>query len=712
MAADKRKSPGSTDKKKSSGNSGDKQKGNGGVSQSDQKLRDQAMEELRKQYFQARAAIPPQIPKFFNLQIDEWNMNQYGSMMPDVERSRMMRKGEWLGLALPHQDYDHDAYMAEIMPEFDDWRLKTMITEHNNQQVADKVEEERLRREEEEQLRVHEAEENAAAAKRAAEARATTAAALAEKKEKERIIAEAELDAVAAGPVSADETPQVYRRRVQLRQFRNQVERLRMKAKLAGKATAFETPSLPPIESDFYQPLPKGIYGSIQMPASRNPSESAGNSQPRGDRTNNGWEVTKTFTAARAMEHQPQEAETHYFDPEASTRLRSEHWNGDPYQTTHPYLGKATLSGPKYANWSPHPYLCDLDTLQQRFGSWRGTKVMEIEPQVNAGNLRGERIRLGWGATECGNLRYPPVGLCNEQQFVCRVDYSKSGKDPCFAECPAGIKLSGANPSWPTTSRPGMSWYTTQGLKPEYRPEPHTLKPLAPSAGVSTERNVPLAYRNHPRCLMDPNLNQIVLTKTMGQFVPPHFRPQPGDILILQKPRQNSTKSPSYLVFKTLDEDFSHHFIPGDQIVRIGKFVNGRWKLTKHFKMFKLVEGRRWMIIGLLDNDRKLIPIQKPCHQKVSTVVLGFWPRRGDLLLKAVSLNDPSQLDWVVVPVTGPAFKPHPGDVNLRVYTSKPRPGLGEMAGSVEMYVYDGAGMGWVFMGRDDCLLDSEGRET
>jgi hypothetical protein len=117
-------------------------------------------------------------------------------------------------------------------------------------------------------------------------------------------------------------------------------------------------------------------------------------------------------------------------------------WQGDPYPTTHPYMGKHNTTGPKYGNWMPHPYLTDMDTLTKRFGSWTGSHKMEIEPRVNVGNHYGERYRLGMAGLESGQVLYPPLGLCNptitkptrQPRHICNTDITRDISED--AKCP------------------------------------------------------------------------------------------------------------------------------------------------------------------------------------------------------------------------------------------------------------------------------------
>ncbi|BBN11065.1 hypothetical protein MPTK1_5g08740 [Marchantia polymorpha subsp. ruderalis] len=687
---------------------------------------DRAVENFKAQYDRQAPEIPPEVPRFFNLQIGDWNMNQYGSMIPEAEKARRLRLGETLGSTLPYQFYDIDSLNAEIQPQMMEYNLKNMMSDQSNLQLCDREEEyeanseaDRKTRLQEAQRAVLAAEASEEAARKAIEEKIQALALKAELQEKQRAALEAEFLAARNSPVpqwSPNESPQEYRRRVQFRRWRNQMQRLRLQS---TPSAPFHVPAPPPPEPDSYQPRPPGLYHLIEPTGERQAAAAAAAaaSPPSSGDSTQSLETQSGTRTTMCMEHHPQPAETHYFDPEACTRRKTQPWKGDPFPTVHPYLGKLNESGPKYANWSPHPHLCDMETLSKRFGSWRGSQALEIEPQVNAGNLSGERLRLGWGA-EYGNVRYPPVGLCNEQQLVptehpghvCRVDYRQEPW-PCEPKCAAGITLSSCNPSWPTTSRPGMPWYTMQGLRPESQPHPFTLQADMRPAGLSTENNVSLSYRNHPRNVLDPSLKNIVLSKTLGQFTGPKFGPRPGDIMIVQQPRCRGNRDQGYVAFCS-HKSSKHKWMPGDQIVRVGKFVDGRWTLHGHLKMFKLIDACsfRWMIIGLVERDRWFCRIPKPCTQKIASGVLGFWPRRGDLLLKALSMNDPSQLDWVVVPGTGPAFKPNQGDVILRASIDCLQ--SGDMAGSVEMYVFDGLGVGWVFMGRDDCRINSSGQDT
>ncbi|CAM6099139.1 unnamed protein product [Calypogeia fissa] len=398
-------------------------------------------------------------------------------------------------------------------------------------------------------------------------------------------------------------------------------------------------------------------------------------------------------------------------------------WQSDPYPTTHPYMGKDNATGPKYGNWMPHPYITDMDTLTKRFGSWSGYQRLEVEPGVNFGNLYGERCRLGMGGFESGQVIYPPVGLCNPKiikptkhpRHICKMDLSED------ARCPYEISLGKTNPDWPTVSRPGNPWYCTQKLKPEHRPGQPILRSIMPAAGIPTTNDCPLAWRYHPANLNDPNLKMVILQKTLGQFTNPTFRPKPGDILILQRARKHATRDAGYVQFYTTDHMHQKHlWNHGDQIVRLGKLVHKGWKMCKDFKMFKLIQKTtdcpsvgRWMITGLLQREpRELVSLNERKGYVLQTIVKGFWPRRGDLLVKSDATSHPSQLEWVVVPGTGPSYRPGDGDVILRAYMQEPRPSIhGEMAGSVEMFLYDGKGVGWVFMGRDESVIDCKGHD-
>ncbi|KAG6550407.1 hypothetical protein Mapa_008370 [Marchantia paleacea] len=241
-------------------------------------------------------------------------------------------------------------------------------------------------------------------------------------------------------------------------------------------------------------------------------------------------------------------------------------------------------------------------------------------------------------------------------------------------------------------------------------------KPDMDPAGIITKNpEYPNPADFHTIIRLDSSLKHQGIYQFLGRIKESPFWARPGDIMIVKVPRAHLSKDNGYVAFYTQRHtEQRFQFCPGDLLLRLGKFMDGNvWRYKTRYKLFLLTDELRWLLIGMVDNFVDLLPLTAHLHDRVNIDrhCRFFVPRRGDLIVQLLSEDNASKLAWFS-PRTKDCLRK--GDIVVRAYIGSLQNAEGvlvsEVEAQVEIYMYTGIGLSWIYMGRDDCWL-KDGRD-
>ncbi|KAL2609881.1 hypothetical protein R1flu_028454 [Riccia fluitans] len=227
------------------------------------------------------------------------------------------------------------------------------------------------------------------------------------------------------------------------------------------------------------------------------------------------------------------------------------------------------------------------------------------------------------------------------------------------------------------------------------------------AAGIITKNpEYPWPADFHTIIRLDSSVKHQGVYKELGRIKGRPFWARAGDIMIVKMPRAHLRKDNGYVAFYT---DTKFQLCPGDLLLRLGKFIpNNVWRYKQRYRLHQLTDEYRWLLIGLVDNFVDLLPLTSHTHRNadIDRHCRWFIPRRGDLIVHLKVEDNASMLAWYN-PKTKNCLRK--GDILVRAYigslTDFAGKVLDEVEAQVEIYMYTGLGLSWIYMGRDVCWL-------
>ncbi|BBN03067.1 hypothetical protein MPTK1_2g20420 [Marchantia polymorpha subsp. ruderalis] len=334
----------------------------------------------------------------------------------------------------------------------------------------------------------------------------------------------------------------------------------------------------------------------------------------------------------------------------------------------------------------------------------KGITRFQTAFRANHGQIHSPHQPLA-SATKLKSSDYQPL-LCAERTDV-------NSTLPCGRPAPPPQGIACGKPNR-TKQEYGSGWpqsHRGRPCRPEWLEQIY-IPPKQHPAGASAWNIIPKYVR--PRLPYGKNVGDIL----------PRLGLRQTDVIIWPCVNADNVRSSGYVGFAKNSESLAME--AGTMLLRMAKSHKGTFQMRERIKLFLRTVDGCWRFKGLLDTENYLnkkcdpsnyqkIPVRYQKTVGPNTADFRCIPQRGDVIIhepwKDLQHTDRadkcSSLRWFL-----PTLEIDLNDVLVRfcVWKNSPRDTMYD--GFVEIYIFNGIGLGWVFLGRDETTIQSLGLQV